>query len=689
MKQSDILVCNCERTMALDGKRIAKALGLEVEPEVFSHLCRAEAERFTGALAGSDPLLVACTQEAPLFRELADEAGSGRPLRFANIRERAGWTTAKGDLSPKIAALLAEALVEVEPARTLAVTSDGQCLVYGAGQAALDAARRLNGRLNVTLLLTEAADVIPPAVVDVPIYRGRIVKASGRFGAFEVTVDGYAPCLPSSRSGLEFAMARNGARSACSLILDLSGGSPLFPAAHRRDGYVRVDPGDAAGIARALFDISDLAGEFEKPLYVRYDPELCAHSRSRKVGCTRCLDVCPAAAIAPDGDGISIDPVICGGCGACAAVCPTGASSYTLPDRQGLIRRIQALVRTYLAAGGREPRLLVHDDRFGSELIGLSARFGRGLPVAVLPLAVNEVTQVGHEALFAALAAGASRIVLLADPRKEGELAGSHSEAGLVNAVMDRLGYGGPFVEVAVENDPDRLDDLLWESPAARPLKAHAFDPAGLKREVARTAISLLHAAAPVAPEVIELPAGAPYGRIHVDQDKCTLCLACVGACPRDAILSNPDKPQIRLIEAACVQCGLCRVTCPESAITLEARYDFTPAALSPILLNEEEPFHCIRCGKPFGTAASIARIEEKLAGKHSMFLAEGAKKLIQMCDNCRIIHQAETDLNPLAVAPRPKIRTTEDYLEAERRLKEARAAGRAGLTVDDFLIDD
>jgi hypothetical protein len=223
-----VLICNCERTMALDGKRIAAAVG-EPDAAVCTHLCRTEAGRFAQALETGDPLLVACTQEAPLFRELASEAGSQSALKFTNIRERAGWTTAKGDTSPKVAALLAEALVAGEPARSMTVRSDGQCLVYGAGQTALEAARRLQGRLGVSLLLTDADDVIPPSVVDVPIYRGRIARAEGHFGAFEVTVDGYAAALPSSRDALEFAMPRDNAKAACSVILDMTGGQPLFP----------------------------------------------------------------------------------------------------------------------------------------------------------------------------------------------------------------------------------------------------------------------------------------------------------------------------------------------------------------------------------------------------------------------------------------------------------------------------
>ena len=87
------------------------------------------------------------------------------------------------------------------------------------------------------------------------------------------------------------------------------------------------------------------------------------------------------------------------------------------------------------------------------------------------------------------------------------------------------------------------------------------------KRTTAALAIEHLARHAPVPQREIALPAGAPFGTIDVNRDACTMCLACVGACPEGAILDNQEAPQLRFIETKCVQCGLCAATCPENAI--------------------------------------------------------------------------------------------------------------------------
>lgn len=699
MKVGDrkVLVCNCEQTMDLDAKELAKALGSKDTPHIYNNLCRMEIEAFDAALGKDEPLLVACTQEAPLFNEIADESGKDADLAFVNIRERAGWCAGKAKPTAKIAALLADAAFEPKPTGSMLLRSDGICLVYGAGQATLEIAEKLSTRLNVTLLLSDADDIVPPTIVNVPIYQGQIAGASGHLGDFEIMVNNYAPVMASSKDALQFLMAKDGAASKCDLIFDVSGGTPLFTGHEKRDGYFHVDPKHPAGVAEAMFAVSDMIGEFEKPLYVDFDADICAHSRNGKVGCSNCLDACPAGAIAPNGDYVEIDKAICGGCGMCSSACPSGAVSYALPRREDTIKRIQNLIATYTNAGGKNPVLMFHDQSHGADLISAISRYGKGLPVNVLPLAVHAPSQVGHDVMASALVAGAEHVVVLASPERPEENVTLETQVHLTNALIKELALDkAPRVHALIEADPDKVETALHGLPTgvlgSVKSKKGGTDPAGLfeavggKRAIARAAFVKLRERAKKAPEIIPLPENAPYGQINIDTQGCTLCLACVSCCPADALHDNPDMLQVRFVESACVQCGLCAATCPENVITLEPRFNFTNAALSPQVLHEDEPAECLKCGKAFGSKGTIERIAEQLAGKHYMFKDGDRADLIRMCDDCRIITQSETKDNPFTASDRPRVRTTEDYFAAAKDIEEH---GSKALKSQDFLKDE
>jgi ferredoxin len=661
--------------MTPDAAAVAKGCKV-ARIETANQLCRAEVERFRAIAGSAHALTVACTQEAPLFEEVLAEMGRDIPVAFANIRETAGWGSEGAAAGPKMAALIAAAETALEPAPAVTLESQGVVLILGRDQAAVEAAAKLEARLDVTVLLAYDAGVVPPRVSQVPVRRGRVVNLTGHLGAFEAKIDGYAEPAPSSRGAFVWGPARNGAVSTPDIVLDLTGDAALVPAPDLRPGYVKADPRDRAAVAEAILAASDLVGTFDKPRYITFRASLCAHSRSKKTGCTRCLELCPTGAITPGGDHVTIDAAICAGCGACAAVCPTGAAEYALPTADRLMEKLRALLITYREAGGTEPVVLIHDGDYGAGLIDAAARFGEGLPAHVLPVEVNEVTQVGIEAVAAAFAYGAAGVRFLLRAKPKHDVSGLAKTIDLADAALQGLGYGAGGAATIETDDPDALFAAL-RAPRAITVSPRpaSFAPLGQKRGVLNLAMRELHRAAPAPVDIVPLPKGAPFGAVTVDVEGCTLCLSCVSACPTNALTDDPERPTLRFREDACVQCGLCAATCPEKVITLEPRLNFPAFNAPPITVKAEEPLHCVACGKAFGTKSTIEKIISKLEGKHWMFSGELKKRVdvIRMCDNCRVEAVTNEGFDPYG-APRPK--TTDDFI----REREQYLADRAKL---------
>ncbi len=663
--ESRLFVCSCEKTMPIDEAALKKA-GVSCFARA-DQLCGAQLDLLKDALAEATPITIACTQEAALFQEVAEDLGADAPLSFVNIREAAGWSSEAAHSGPKAAALIAAAREEMPPIQAVTLKSEGVILIYGRDELAVEAGRRLADRLDVTVMLSRPGDVAAPAARDFPIIQGHVRNASGVLGAFELSVDETALPAPSSRARLNFGAARNGATSTCDIILDLSGYGALFPAADLRPGYLRADPRDKAAVEKAIAEAAQLVGVFDKPRFIHFNEGVCAHSRSKITGCVRCLDLCPTGAITPDGDHVKINPEICAGCGSCASVCPTGAASYALPPADAVLRRLRALLTTYRAAGGRTPIVLLHDGDHGAALIDALARFGDGLPAHVLPLRLNEVTQVGPEVMTGAFAFGASGLALLTRAKPKHDIAGLRSMADMSGAIVAGLGYGRDVLQIIETDDPDqlleRLKALPQGTPSARPAQ---IEPRGSKRPVLETMMRELHVAAPSPVDVIALEQGAPFGGLEVNAEGCTLCHSCVTACPTGALGDDPERPLLRFTESACVQCGLCAATCPEKVIKLKPQIDFNAWREPARLLKEEEPFCCIGCGTPFATKSMIDKITSRLAGKHWMFSGENARRVdvVRMCEKCRVEAVMNEGFDPYGAPQRPPIMTTEDYLK-------------------------
>jgi ferredoxin len=255
---------------------------------------------------------------------------------------------------------------------------------------------------------------------------------------------------------------------------------------------------------------------------------------------------------------------------------------------------------------------------------------------------VWHTASLGLDVWLSAIAYGAKQVVLMTtDEEAPDYLIALKQQMAVGTKILHELGYSGNHLQIAHINQAKTLDTLLSTLNTAQvtaPKEVARFAVANEKRSTLEAAVDHLALHAPAKPEVIDLKglSASPFGAISVNKDTCTLCLSCVSACPASALLDNPERPQLRLIEKNCVQCGLCVKTCPEDAITLVPQLLLTSQRREPRVLNDVPPYECIRCGKPFGTVKAIEAMLGKLAG-HSMFKGEALERL-KMCGDCRVI---------------------------------------------------
>ena len=524
--------------------------------------------------------------------------------------------------SPAAFALAAlQAIPAFEPVSSVDYQSSGRLLVLADSQsyAALQQSLVALSPLSIAVLWDgkRMQSGAAPTFADVEVLSAKLLSLEGYLGAFALTFD-----RGDGQSQ----------QTTFDLVLDLHE-APAFTMHSPPQGYFHAANADS--LARALAELPEMVGEFEKPKFFAYKDSICAHSRSKKTGCNKCIDICSTQAIASDGDKVKVDPFLCMGCGACATVCPSGAMTYQYPRVSDRGAQLRALVNAYSTAAPKSvaPVILFHNATDGRDAL---AKMARGLPAHVLPLEAWHVASVGLDVLLGAMAYGAGGVVILAAGSEAPEYAeATKAEMAIAETILHALGYMGTHFSWL---DASVAETKIWNAPAVDTVNSKAaFHLSNDKRSTIEFAVEHLLQHAKTKPMEIKLAAGALFGNVVVDQKKCTLCLACAGACPQSALMDGADYPRLNFIERNCVQCGLCATTCPENAITLSPRLLLTEARKQSVVLNESEPFNCISCNKALGTKAMIDNMLSKLAG-HSMFAGAGQLDRLKMCADCRVV---------------------------------------------------
>lgn len=515
----------------------------------------------------------------------------------------------------------------VTPTSVVSYLSAGYVLVIADDKSYLQPARVLarHTALKVVVCLPEL-ETETGQHDDFTLLQGIVTEVTGHLGQF---------CITVNQAGMtdNLAQLAGTGQGYFDMVLDL-GAVPLLACDVLPPGYF-APAQDASALVDALEQIPGLVGEFEKPKYFNYNPDICAHGNSGLTGCTRCIDTCSSVAISSLGDKIEVNPHLCQGLGSCATVCPSGAISYAYPVASDVLEKIRAILRVYRQEGGEQPLLLLHDHAAGRHL---QVPYLAALPEYVIPVEVEDIGAVGLDVCLAALAYGAQRVVLLvsaATPKLA--YTALHEQLNVGRALLAGMDFDTGRLALLKTGDANELVTTLTGFDLLPVIEAATFAAIDEKRTILFLSIDHLYQQSAVSKAMLELPAGAPFGEIRVDKAACSLCMACVSVCPAAALEACDETPQLSFIESNCVQCGLCETACPEQAIQCSPRYVFdVKVRKNRRTLYAEQPFNCVICGKPFASETVIKNIHEKLSN-HWMFQTQQAQRRLEMCEDCRV----------------------------------------------------
>lgn len=502
--------------------------------------------------------------------------------------------------------------------------SRGHCLIIGQLDLALSVAAKLDTPAQTVLVPTPGSAAINKQATEegITVVEADALLLKGYLGAFDCAIGD--PESPGSLAMVAGVSLLGG----FDLVLDL-GDLPMLRHEVLPFGYLATGDNEAA-IDSAVAELAELQGDFEKPKYFEYDASICAHSRSGITACTNCLDVCGTGAITSDGDGVKIEPYLCQGCGSCATNCPSGAVRYVYPSPADALSQLTELLAPRQQAN-QKTIVYFHDAEAGAERLAL---FQSELTDLILPLVVEEVSSVGMDVWFAALAYGVTAIAIDAPSAETGAGRALLEQCATANQILNGMNIERR-IKIFDGIDPQAINEFANEDFQSIPVAT--FKTFNNKRQTIRSAADHLLSHSQPSDDAVELAQHAPFGQVHVDKNTCTLCLACVTVCPASALQDGATLPQLNFIESQCLQCGMCEKACPESAISLETRYLYdSELARKPRVLNEETPFNCIVCNTPFATQQIIGRMQAKLSG-HWMFEDDTALRRLKMCEDCRV----------------------------------------------------
>lgn len=324
--------------------------------------------------------------------------------------------------------------------------------------------------------------------------------------------------------------------------------------------------------------------------------------------CSLCVDACKELAIIQEGKEIIIDESKCNKCGSCISVCP-----------QGAIKRAQlskALLREIIKLYANKPLVLVSNEGFlGCKDAKISLENVGFIRLPSLNFSLDEYLLIVQEL---------SASVLLIDPNLCKE---ARTNIAFINEISNKI-YAKSVIFTAQTLTQENIDVLkgtpqmglsyMDDEDFARGNLAFRLG-AWVSKDYAKVA-SLANI----------------FMDLEVNEDACTLCMACASVCKSDAFFGDASKKGLRFTPINCTHCNECLRICPEKCIRIkEEGLVLGPSFFTPRTLASDEEFCCVMCGAPFATKKSIERVATQMG---PVFAGdERRSKALYCCATCKV----------------------------------------------------
>lgn len=349
--------------------------------------------------------------------------------------------------------------------------------------------------------------------------------------------------------------------------------------------------------------------------FTTYNQNICQYHGRREEICSKCEEVCPTVAITKDDKTktLTFSQIDCHGCGGCVSVCPSGALDYAPTNRDSIFE----MSKFY-----KDTHPLIIPLKMNIQDLEVSIKEN------VLPFAIEGEKFLDEASFLTLLQMSGSQVIFYSDFLSKG----TKDAIRILNDIYQRK-YQKDAVLVAMNEE--ELENALKEVSFIENSYFNFNQNELKKREVFSQRLQKIVGNEDLG--VVKTGEHIHYGTVKVNQDNCTLCLSCVGACNVDALFANESDFTLRVNPSLCTACGYCEISCPEKdCLTIQRdEIELQPLWFTENILAKDKLFACVECGKEFATTKAIEKIASIMAPIFAKS-SETKKRTLYCCEDCK-----------------------------------------------------